>query len=158
VLKRLTAGVLATAIVAGGASVAFAGAGDDDGDDDGNVIRVTATIVNQEEIDLPPSGFGAGDRVVLTHDLQRDGEDVGRSGAECTFVRSDATSSTAQCLATFDLPGGQITVQGLVTFRQEPEQFTVAVTGGTGRYRDADGELIVEPVSETEEQLTFRLD
>jgi len=32
------------------------------------------------------------------------------------------------------------------------------VTGGTGRYRDADGELLVLTVSDPEGRLTFRLD
>ena len=56
------------------------------------------------------------------------------------------------------LSAGQITAQGLVTFGPEPEPFAVAVTGGTGRYRDVDRELHVETVSETEERLTFELD
>lgn len=156
-LKKLTVGALTTALVAGGASMAVAGNGDD-GDDDGGVIRVTATFVTEEEIDVGPSGFGAGDRIVLSHDLSRDGEDVGKSAIECVFVRADAETSTANCLASFELPGGQITAQGLVTFSQAADPFTVAVTGGTGRYRDVDGELHVETVSDTEERLTFRLD
>jgi hypothetical protein len=156
-LKKLMVGALTTAIVAAGASMAFAGSGED-GDDDGDHIRVTARLAGESEIDLPPSGFGVGDKIVLTHDLYRDGEKIGESGGECTFVRTGGETSTAQCLASFALSGGQITVQGLVTFAQEPAPFTVAVTGGTGRYRDADGELHVETVSEEEERLTFRLD
>jgi hypothetical protein len=158
-LKKFMVGALTTAIVAGGASMAVAGNGDDGDDDDGDVIRVTARFINEAEVDLPPSGFGAGDKFVITQDLYRDEEKVGHSGIECTFVRLEGeAAATAQCVASFVLPAGQITVQGLVTFTQDDEPFTVAVTGGTGRYRDADGELRVEPVSEEEERLTFRLD
>jgi hypothetical protein len=156
--RKLLVGALTTAIVAAGASMAVAGSGEDDGDDNGDAIRVTARFIDEAEIDLPPSGFGAGDRFVITQDLYRDEEKVGHSGIECTFVRLEGEAATAQCVASFVLPAGQITVQGLVTFSQDDEPFTVAVTGGTGRYRDVDGELRVEPVSEEEERLTFRLD
>jgi hypothetical protein len=54
------------------------------------------------------------------------------------------------------LPDGQITVQGLVTFTGEP--FTLAVTGGTGPYREAAGEVQVTEVSETESLIQLRLE
>ena len=53
---------------------------------------------------------------------------------ECTFITADAY----QCVATFDLPTGQITVQGVL--RDAPD-FTIAVTGGTGDYSGAGGTL-----------------
>ena len=68
-------------------------------------------------------------------------------------------SFTFRCIATAELPRGQITTQALLTFSEEtegkPEEF--AITGGTGRYRTAHGEVIVREVSETEDSLTFRI-
>ena len=157
-LKKLMVGALTTAAVAGGASMAFAGSGDDGGGDGGDDLRVSARFAGESEIDLPPSGFGRGDKFVFTHDLYRGGEKVGESGVECTFVRIAGETATANCVASFALPAGQITVQGLVPFGPEPAPFTVAVTGGTGRYQDADGELHVETISDEEERLTFHLD
>jgi hypothetical protein len=150
--KQLMAGALAIAIVAAGASIAVAG------DDDDDVVRVTATFVEEKEVDLDPAGFGVGDRFVFSQDLSRGGEKVGESAVECVFVRAGDQTSTANCVGSFTLPGGQIAAQGLVTFTQEDAPFSVAVTGGTGRYSEAEGELHVETVSETEERLTFRLD
>jgi hypothetical protein len=59
-------------------------------------------------------------------------------------------------VATLRLRGGQITLQGLITFNNDP--FTVAITGGTGRYRGASGEMRVRSVSDTKEIYTVRLD
>jgi hypothetical protein len=35
--------------------------------------------------------------------------------------------------------------------------FRLAITGGTGRYREAHGEAIVEEISETEDRITLRI-
>ena len=69
-------------------------------------------------------------------------------------------SATSQCVATAELPKGQITVQALQTFMgedEEPQSNVWAITGGTGNHREAGGELKVVDVSETESQLTFKI-
>ena len=68
-------------------------------------------------------------------------------------------SATAQCVATAELPKGQITVQGLLTFTEETEgePSFLAITGGTGKYREAQGQLKIDQASETEAQLTFKI-
>jgi hypothetical protein len=76
-------------------------------------------------------------------------------------VTNAATASgVLQCLVTFSLPGGQITTQALNTVTNG--QFTTgtqtgAITGGTGRYRDASGQFAVDVLSETEANITFFL-
>ena len=58
-VKKLMVGVLATAMVATGGTLAFAGdGGNDGGDDDGDVIRLSARTVTEEEVDLGATGFG----------------------------------------------------------------------------------------------------
>jgi hypothetical protein len=54
---------------------------------------------------------------------------------------------------TLSLPGGQITVQGL----EEPpsDGGTVAVTGGTGKYRSAKGEMRFHDTNETTTDITL---
>jgi hypothetical protein len=157
--KKLMIGVLATAMLATGGTLAFAGDGGNDGDDDdGDVIRLTSRTVSEGEIDLGEAGFGPGDRFFFAEDLLRGGERVGESGGECVIVRVEGQDATGNCVATLSLPAGQITLQGLITFTEGDPPFTVAVTGGTGRYRDADGEATIETVSETEDRFTIRLD
>jgi hypothetical protein len=157
--RKLMVGVLVVVLVATGASMAVAGGGDDGDDDGGKVIRVVSKTTSDAQLDLGDTGIGVGDRFVFGDELSRNGERIGEDGGECviTHVESE-TSQTANCVVTLSLPGGQITVQGLVTFTADQAPFTVAVTGGTGRYRDADGEATVETVSDTEDRLIIHLD
>jgi hypothetical protein len=109
-------------------------------------------------LDLGEPGDSLGDQSVFSQDLFRGGEKVGVSGVVCTLVRLEPrVSATLQCVATARLPGGQITIQGLPTFTDGPSTFRLAITGGTGSYREAHGVAIVEQVSETEERITFRI-
>jgi hypothetical protein len=157
-LRKLMVGVLATVLVATGASMAVAGSGDDGDDDDGQTIRLVDKLVSEANLDLGDTGEGVGDRFVFSGDLYKGDEKVGEDGGECVIVRFvERVAATANCVATLSLPGGQITVQGLVEFTDEEEPFTVAVTGGTGRYDEADGEMTIETVSDTEDRFTIRL-
>ena len=157
-LRKLMVGVLAAVLVATGASMAVAGSGDDGDDDGGRTIRLVDKVVSEAELDLGETGFGVGDRFVFSGDLYKGDEKVGEDGGECIITRVvSETSQTANCVATLSLPGGQITVQGLVAFTADEEPFTVAVTGGTGRYDEADGEMTIETISDTEDRFTIRL-
>ena len=61
-----------------------------------------------------------------------------------------------QCLATLALPEGQLTAQGLATLTEAGGQpVTLAITGGTGAYRTAHGQLRVVQVSETQGRYTL---
>ena len=51
---------------------------------------------------------------------------------------------------------GQITAQALVTLGSMAP-YVVAITGGSGKYLGAEGEIYVRPVSGTEGILTFDL-
>ena len=122
------------------------------------VIRVTEVIVQDAFLDLGEEEDSLGDYFVFSGDLFRKGEKVGSDGGTGTIVRLEPmVSATLQFVATAELPRGQITVQGLVTFTDGPSTFRLAITGGTGRYRTAHGVLIVEQISETESRLTFRV-
>jgi hypothetical protein len=99
-----------------------------------------------------------GDQFIFRNDLSRAGKKVGIDGGVCTLVGLEPmVSATLQCVATAELPRGQITVQGLATFTDGPSTFELAITGGTGRFREAHGVLTIEQVSDTESLLTFRI-
>jgi hypothetical protein len=140
------------------AASASPSAGRSSDDDDVDVIRVTAVDAQDTFLDLGEPGDSLGDQSVFSQDLFRKGEKVGTAGVVCTLVRLEPmVSATAQCVATAELPRGQITLQGLLTFTDGPSTFRIAITGGTGRYRTAHGVAIVEEVSETEDRITFRV-
>ena len=95
-------------------------------------------------------------------DLLRGNTKVGEDGGWCIVTRlTQEGANTWECHGVNSLPGGQITVQGIVTYgpdeeiKAEPYQF--AITGGTGRYRDASGTVQIEEVSGEEVRLIFRI-
>ena len=64
----------------------------------------------------------------------------------------------AQCDNVTSLPGGQIVATGVVTSAQEEQSpFTQAITGGTGIYRNAHGQLTVSEAGPQPAKLTFQL-
>jgi hypothetical protein len=89
---------------------------------------------------------------VLSENLLRDGHKVGISGVVCTFVRLQHPPSAVECVITARLGSDQLTVQGL-SFDQPRNVF--AITGGTGRWRNAGGQVMVRDVSETESDITL---
>ena len=99
-------------------------------------------------VDLGAPGASIGDRLVFSNPLFDDqGEIIGRDGAECVIVRIDATEpperqQVVQCTISAQLSDGQITVQGL---GQGTENY-FAVTGGTGAYRNAHGEVFAKDI------------
>ena len=106
-------------------------------------------------IDLGAPGPGIGDRLVFSALLfDTAGQQVGRDGADCVIVRIDASAppdrqQVVQCTISVQFADGQITVQGLA---QGTENY-FAVTGGTGAYRKARGEVFardIVPLQEAE--------
>ena len=157
----MTATLTAVALAAAGAGMASATASSTD--DEAQTFTVFAKTVQFETIDVGASGPSLGDQLVLSDDLftERGGTKVGVDGGVCTIVRRDtsAGTDTLQCLVTFSFSGGQIATQALLTL--ENGQFTGSqtgpVTGGSGAYRGADGEVTVEFVSNEEANITFSL-
>jgi hypothetical protein len=111
------------------------------------IINLTTQTDQEADLDLGAPGPSVGENVF------RGDRQVGTDGGECVVVRlqpnpvpagQEPTSATVNCVATIQLPKGQVTVQGLVTFsEQSGDRFTIAITGGTGAYRTAHGEATV---------------
>ena len=121
------------------------------------VIHLVVRAAQEAELDLGEEGFGLGDQLVFSETLFRDGKKVGVSGGACqfTFVATDSSKLLANCVATLSLPRGQVTVQGLLNFAEEGP-FVVAITGGTGAYRTAHGQMRIA-LGETEDRYTLHL-
>ncbi|MFF6773596.1 hypothetical protein ACFY8W_08530 [Streptomyces sp. NPDC012637] len=87
-----------------------------------------------------------GDSFAFADDLYKTkgGDKVGRDGVACTVVRT-GDPNDLMCVGTFALtggPGGQLTGQNLLSFDpsdEAPAAFDIAVTGGTGDFKDARG-------------------
>ncbi|MFF0472562.1 dirigent protein [Streptomyces sp. NPDC004284] len=94
-----------------------------------------------------------GDTPVFADDLYKTkgGEKVGRDGVTCAVVRVSGDQVDMNCVGTIVLnggPGGQLTAQALTTFdttNEAPSAFDIAVTGGTGDFKQASGYITSTP-------------
>lgn len=99
-------------------------------------------------IDLPPVTTKArpsespGDRVVMSGPLvDAAGKRLGWHYNEATVVKGRSPKTTEQSVTTFVLGAGQITAHGV--FDQTGAAESLAVTGGTGAYQGASGEIAI---------------
>jgi hypothetical protein len=75
----------------------------------------------------------------------------------CTTV--SLKRQEAQCIATYSFRGGQITAQALIRLGSTAP-YLVAISGGTGQYEGAEGEVHVRPATPANPRgiLTFNLE
>jgi hypothetical protein len=167
--RKLVLGTtLAVLVTVASVSLAFAGGGvsGDANDDDVRILHVTLTHTQQTDLDLGAAGPSVNDRFSVFGDVVRDGERVGAGGYECaTLLFKPGATPTAQpealtdqCMASLSLPEGQITAQGLVDRVGSALPLAIAITGGTGAYRTAHGEVETSgPNEQGDEPLTLKL-
>jgi hypothetical protein len=97
-----------------------------------------------------PNMPAPGDTFVIRQQLRSAGRDVGAAIITCTA----AFRGEFACQADIDLTGrGHIEIQG-VTQRGQSE---LAVTGGTGEFRDAAGQATLVGAGDVDQQLTVHL-
>jgi hypothetical protein len=129
------------------------------------VLTVPAQAGDQEVIDLAVGndgvvktdvgkhGLSVGDEFLYADKLFRDGKQVGQDGSSCQVTKLDGEKITTNCVLSVQLPDGQITAQSLWT--KGADTVRMAVTGGTGAYRGATGELTCNDIQTSHE--TYRI-
>jgi hypothetical protein len=90
--------------------------------------------------------------LVFSENLFRGGRRVGFTTVVCTIARVQHPPTAFQCQAIARIGSDQLTAQGLA-FDQPSSVF--AITGGTGRWRNAGGQAVSREISQTEEELTL---
>jgi Allene oxide cyclase barrel like domain len=150
-MRFLPIPIVALALSAAGASA----------HDNGTTFKLAGkALAPPATIDLGAPGDSVGDQQIITMDVFAGPKRVGESHVVCTVVRFDPATkaSIAQCDNITSLPGGQITAMGLVTSAEEEQKpFIQAITGGTGAYRNAHGQLTVSEAGPQPATLTFQL-
>ena len=100
------------------------------------VFSPFAPIAANNERD-PNSPFALGDELVFHDQLHANGKRVGDDVGSCV-IASLAPQLLANCSLVIRLPDGNLTGQFVAIQGPEPRQ--IALTGGTGTYRNAGGE------------------
>ena len=137
-LRRAAAGgALALAVAASGTAFAH-------GDDYGATIRLVEAHTTAQPlfVDAGDPGPSAGDVAIVNDGLNRpDGTPAGEFHQVCTLVTFAGNRFTSgyECTGTIALKGGTIALQGSFT-PTKPAQLD-AISGGTGAFRTARGEV-----------------
>jgi hypothetical protein len=116
-----------------------------------------ATAINNF-VDVGPAGPTPGDIYVFVDDVflpSAPSRRVGQALGRCTVI--DPASARLGCSTTTSLPGGSIITDGTLT-NVSGVISTGAITGGTGRFRNARGEAVLDlGPPEGPHRATFRL-
>lgn len=125
----------------------------------GKTIKLIARPIRREVFKNGTGEVNLGDRSVFTHALFDGDQEVGFDGGACTVVRLQEDGAYyILCNVSMTLPEGTIAFQ---TFIQEvfpPPPFYAAITGGTGAFRGARGEMHIDPASPDTHYYTITLD
>ncbi|MCX5609644.1 MULTISPECIES: allene oxide cyclase barrel-like domain-containing protein [unclassified Streptomyces] len=160
----------ATALVALLACAPVAGAAGTDtgsGHDKGKhrVITLIGRLAEQTRFPVNPGGPAAqGDRTVVRSILSdQAGNQVGETGGFCTTTRAALPGDSGgaeECVVTYTLPDGQLTVQGMyfgILNPGPPPSFDNAITGGTGKYHRARGSVHADTIGTGTRRFTIDL-
>ncbi|WP_280382613.1 allene oxide cyclase barrel-like domain-containing protein [Nocardia wallacei] len=101
------------------------------------VIELQVQNTQYEALDLGPAGLSLGDTDVYSGNAIRDGRKVGQGGGSCQTLHIDGDHVLMQCAITMELERGSVTMQSTWTRGASP--LDMAITGGTGEYRNARG-------------------
>ena len=104
-------------------------------------VHVIEHAVTDTVVDTGAPGDTTGDLLTFHNQLynRHDSHVVGRDQGVCT--RIDPSAGTWECNWTAFLPGGQINVDGPFS---DFHNTVLAVTGGTGKYRNARGQMLLK--------------
>ncbi len=148
------AGVLA-ALVVGGVSAA-SGSDRSPGLHDFTVLDTTVVFT---DVDVDNSdSLTIGDQFI-EHDVLKNRaqtKELGSLDAVCTYVDVSEESTAVHCVATVELRGGSIELAGLLHFADDTSN--IAITGGTGRFEEVQGQVFLRAVNETDVLIRFDLE
>ena len=153
-MKRSIGATVVTASLLAIAVAAWSDARPRSGSHAGRVVTVIEHATTDATTDTGAPGDSAGDILTFANEVfdAGDREKVGSDQGYC--IRTVAGSSY-ECNWTTLLPDGQITVQGPFF---DAGDSTLAITGGTGRYRHARGTMDLKSrANGTEFEFVFHL-
>jgi hypothetical protein len=121
---------------------------------------LTGRSAQDHDIDVGRSGPSVGDRFVFSENLfDEDNDKVGRVAGSCdlAYVKRNsngkAKDALMQCIGTFRLSDGQITVQGSMWWSEDKPE--LAITGGTGTYDDDSGHVTLDFINDDKTEYDF---
>lgn len=103
-----------------------------------DVVFSPSALVQANNVRNPNSPISLGDELVSHDQLFSHGQPVGDDAFSCVIVSAPPDDVLANCTGVFRLPGGTIAFQ--TTAIPGPRPKDLALTGGTGTYRNVGGD------------------
>ena len=154
-MKKITlSGVVIALLAIFAGAAAYAGSGSAPSDEDTKTLRFGVEFSPFNFLDLGEQGPTVGDETLFNDVLTRNGKAVGKQAGFCKVTALTAEGFDVECLQAISLPGGQITAQGLTT--NAPVK-RLAITGGTGIYVGAEGDVRLVEFGNGRGSLTIRI-
>jgi allene oxide cyclase len=121
----------------------------------GKSITVIEHATSDTTTDTGASGDSVGDILTFGNDVF-DATNATKAGTDQGYCVRVVAGTSYECTWTTFLPGGQIVVAGPF---YDAKDSTLAITGGTGRYRDARGTMELHARADgTEYAFVFHVD
>lgn len=117
-------------------------------------FTAVAFVDSARDVDNPPTGDSQGDMIVFTQKLFTDATQEEQIGTDQVYCIRTVPGSARICTGIFYLRGGTITIIG----PESVAPHSLAITGGTGSWRGARGEIALVPNGELEDQMTFHVE
>jgi hypothetical protein len=129
-----------TALVVGGGALASASSSGG-----GQTFTVIEKSTGGKFVDLGKKGFGVGDEFTFASDFWNTAQTrkVGHSNGYCVVI----SATRDHCFATARFHGGTLEAEG--GNLSSASDFSLAITGGTGKYRGANGQVTIHSLSDT---------
>lgn len=119
-------------------------------------VHLDARFAQAKTVDVAPVGPSLGDEQVVNGLLRdRSGKKVGRFGFICSLVGVHGKNTLEHCAGWGALKQGQITVAGMSA--GQDTRHVWAITGGTGAYRQARGQIKIHDLTPTNSHITLQL-
>ena len=120
-----------------------------------DVVFSPLAIVAANNVRNPNAPFALGDEIVEHDQLFSGGHHVGDDLFSCVIVSVPLDAILASCTAIFRLPGGHIAAQTPAIPGPAPKD--LALTGGTGTYRNIGGDGTLVEFGPVNGKLTLRV-
>ncbi len=149
--------VVALLLGAGGLALGVASIVEED-ENESEALALTLTVAEGDfkVNDVPPRAnseedISSGDSFVFTGAVS--GDRKGNLLGACEV----AAAGEPSCQVTYRFHDGDVTGAGIPDFSQQAESFQIAVTGGTGAYDGASGQVDVHENGEATHEMTLAL-
>jgi allene oxide cyclase len=116
-------------------------------------IEAFAVVDSAFPTDVGPVGDSLGDTIVFTQKLYSDETKTTQIGTDEAFCVRTVPGVHRLCTGIFYLRGGTITITGPETSGVH----SLAITGGTGRFLGARGEVVLNSIDPVSDQVKFRI-